>query len=363
MNMPMEDSPSAGAVKEFPLHWPGADGQPRPMVNSNPQMECCTPTSGSTHELVYDKRENVFWVSGQQYNHIARLELDGSAQYFSTDRPGQGGSMPHGIRFDLEGNLWVTLEGLGELARIDKSGQIVERVDVKLYAKGASQPLNTRPHGLGVAPDGSLWFTGKLTNTVGRVDADRQVSHFELPTLGAVPIYLSAGPDGNMWCTELGSGLIARITPEGEVTEFHIPTSNSRPIAIVPSPDGQAMWFSEEAGGKVCRIDLKGNMIEFPVPITSKNAILGGLGFDSQSRLWVQQYVSPPKEGSPVESDYIVRLSSDLLHAASGNLTGVSVDYFKAPSKGTVMHRISQGPDDAMWFSELWIDQIGRVPL
>lgn len=115
----------------------------------------------------------------------------------------------------------------------------------------------TRPHGLGLASNGSLWFTGKLTNTVGRVDANGHVSHFEIPTLGAIPIYIAAGPDENMWCTELGGNCIARITPEGVVSEFPIPTSNCRPIAIVPSPDGQAMWFSEEAGGKVGGIDLK----------------------------------------------------------------------------------------------------------
>jgi len=217
MKMPMEKPAPGGVVKEFPLHWPGS-GKPMAMANSNSQMDCCTATSGSTHELVFDPNDDkAFWVSGQKYDHIARVTLDGKAKYFSTNAK-KISSGPHGIRFDAKGQLWVTLEWLGELARIetDKNkkgfGSIVERIDVKLYAKGAPKPLDTHPHGLGVAADGALWFTGKLTNTVGRVDAKGKVSHFELPTLGAVPIYLSPGPDGNMWCTELGASNIARIT-------------------------------------------------------------------------------------------------------------------------------------------------------
>ena len=360
MNMPMEDPASNGPVKEFPLHWPGS-GEPMAMPNANPAMDCCTPTSGSTHELVYNQNGGkVFWVSGQKYDHIARVELDGKATYFSTNAAGVS-SGPHGMRFDAAGHLWVTLEWLGELARIDESGKIVERVDVKLYAKGSPQPLNTHPHGLGVAADGALWFTGKLTNTVGRVDAKRNVSHFELPTLGAVPIYISPGPDGNMWCTELGASTIARITNDGVVTEFTIPSANSRPIAIVASPDGKAMWFSEEAGGNVGRIDMNGKITEFSVPLTSKDSILAGLAFDSESRLWVQSYSTPPAEGCPVENDYIVRFGKELLQKTANDLTGVPIDYFKAPSKGTVMHRITQGPDSAMWFSELGVNKVGRI--
>ena len=129
---------------------------------------------------------------------------------------------------------------------------------MRLRVAGRSEPINTSPHGLGLDPDGkTLWFTGKKTNTVGRVRPDGRVEHFELNTVGAVPIYLSAGPDGAMWCTELVGNAIARITTEGKVEEFPIPTGNSRPIAIVPSPDGKFMWFSEEAGNKVARVDMR----------------------------------------------------------------------------------------------------------
>jgi virginiamycin B lyase len=257
--------------------------------------------------------------------------------------------------------LWVTFEGLGQLARIDPDGTVADTIDIAIYSGQVKGAFNPRPHGLGIGTDGALWFTGKLSNTIGRVDAARKVQHFVLPTIGAVPIYISAGPDGNMWCTELGSSTIARITPEGVVSEFPIP-GNSRPIAIVRGPDGKSMWFSEEAGAKLGRIDMDGHITEFPVPLTHRDAILAGLAFDTQGNLWVQQYISPPAFG-PTGDDYIVRLDSALTMAPAGDLSNVAVNYYKAPSQRTVMHRIIQGPDGNIWFSELGLNRIGKLLL
>ncbi|MEI9849668.1 MAG: hypothetical protein WDN24_01090 [Sphingomonas sp.] len=337
-------------VVEFALEWPGSEA----MGHAGP---ACHPTGGgSTHEIVWDRNGGtVFWVSGQAYDHIARVDLQGNATYFAMP----AGSAPHGMAFDRQGSLWVTFEGAGALARIDPDGSVAETVDVRIHAPGAAKPLNTRPHGLGLAADGALWFTGKLTNTVGRVAAG-QVRHFALPTIGAVPIYFAAGPDGTMWCTELAGNMIARIAPDGEVGEFPIPTANSRPIAIARAPDGKSMWFSQEAGGKVARIGMDGRFAEFPVPLTQRDAILAGLAFDGDGNLWVQQYVNPPATGATA-SDYVVKLGPGLLEAPAGDLSNVSIEYFKAPSQGTVMHRIVQGPDGNIWFTELGRNRVGRI--
>lgn len=351
----------AGHVTEYELAWPGAPPMVMPMnemaaMPADP-FACCLPGGGSTHELVYDRNGgSVFWVSGQLYDHIARIQLDGSAAYFGMPK----GSAPHGMAYDQQGRLWVTFEGLGQLARINPDGTVAETIDIAIHSKDVKGAFNPRPHGLGIGADGALWFTGKLSNTIGRVDAERNVQHFVLPTIGAVPIYISAGPDGNMWCTELGGSVIARITPDGAVTEFSIPTPNSRPIAVVRGPDGKSMWFSEEAGGKVGRIDMDGHITEFPVPLTHRDAILAGLAFDAQGNLWVQQYISPPKFG-PTGDDYIVRLDSALAGAPAGDLSNVAVTYYKAPSQRTVMHRITQGPDRNIWFSELGLNRIGKL--
>jgi virginiamycin B lyase len=275
------------------------------------------------------------------------------------------GSHPHGILFDEDGRLWVSLEGCGVVARLDTNGKIDQRIDVRLHARGAEKPINTNPHGLGLDADGkTIWFTGKKTNTVGKINHNGSVQHFELPTEGAVPIYLARGPNTHvlMWCTELVGNRIARISPTGEVKEFEIPTRNSRPIAIVEGPERNAMWFSEEASHKVGRIDLNGNITEYPVPRSQKNVILAGMAFDRDGNLWTHSYVNPD-DPCPVGGDHIIRIDKAIHKAPAGDLSSVPVTFFKVPSRKTVMHRILQGPDRNIWFTELGADQVGRLTI
>jgi virginiamycin B lyase len=351
-------------VREFLLPWPGRTPSSPSSVappDTGSVANHCNLPNGSTHEFTFNHRQGgkVFWITGQNYDHIAKVDLDGNATFFDIGN----GSRPHGIEFDDQGRLWVSLEFSGSVVRVSDRGTIEETIDVRIHARDAKEPINTHPHGLGLGADGkTIWFTGKKTNTVGKINPDGSVEHFELPTVGAVPIYIAAGPDGNMWCTELVGNMIARITPKGEVTEFKIPTYNSRPIAIIPGPDGKSMWFSEEAGNKVARIEMDGKITEFRVPMTQSNVILAGLAFDSEGNLWTQSYVdthNPLPEGP----DHIVKLDKAINNRPSGDGSGVSVNYYEVPTRLTVMHRIIQGPDGNIWFTELGADRLGTIIL
>ena len=47
--------------------------------------------------------------------------------------------------------------------------------------------------------------------------------------------------------------------------------------------------------------------------------------------------------------------------AVAGDLSGVSVTYYRTPSRNTIMHRIIQAADGNMWFTELNGDRIGKI--
>ena len=340
---------SVASITEFPLAWPKETA------------------SGSTHELTYNRAapagSQIFWITGQTHDGLARVTLNGQPAFFNMP----SGSGPHGIQFDSAGHLWITLEFAGQVVQVDQTtGQILKTIDVSLHSEGSPAPINTHPHGLGVAPDGvTLWFTGKATGTVGRITADGTVTHFALPTVGSVPIYIAAGPDGNMWCTELVGNKIARITPSGVVTEYTIPTPNSRPIGVTPGPDGHSMWFSEEAGNKIGRIDTNtGVLAEYPVPMLHANTILASLAFDTVGNLWTQAYVNQSNP-YPAGTDAIVKIDATMTLAPAssqvGGISDVPVTYYEVPTQDTVMHRITQGPDGNIWFTELAADKLGRL--
>lgn len=355
------DAQDPGNVVEFSLAWPNKD-----------EVQKQKP-GGSTHEIAYrrgpkseDGSAAPFWITGQNYGYIARVAVDGKASFFrlqvapkkENELPESG---PHGIAFDGQGRLWVSLEFLGLVVRVDDNGNIVEKIDVRLELKGTDRKINPSPHGIAFGADGkTIWFTGKKTSTIGKINPDHSVEHFELPQIGAVPIYLKTGPKGNMWCTELAGNKIARITTCGKITEYVIPTPNSRPIAITPGPDGN-MWFSEEAGNKVARINIDdGKITEFPIPPKQQNEILGGMVFDSDGNLWTHSYVDQ-KRPQPEGPDHIIKIDKGIKSAVEGDW--IPITYYEVRSRNTVMHRITQGPDGNIWFTELGIDKVGKLTI
>lgn len=340
-----------GTVTEYAIKYPDP-----PMI-----MKCGHhgSSSGSTHEITFNQNGGAeIWITGQNEDAVVRVPLDGKPMIFYKMPVGSG---PHGIEFDAEGRVWVTLEFAGKVVRLDSKGKIDKEYDVNLSCSTCPQKIDTHPHGMGFGPDGkTIWYTGKSTGTVGRIAPDGRINTFGLPTVGSVPIYVKAGPDGNMWVTELVGNMIARVTPDGKVDEFCIPTHNSRPIAIVPDPDGHGMWFTEEAGNKVARIDHDGNFTEFPVPMTQGNVILAGLAFDSQRNLWVQQYVDQ-NNPSPAGPDHIIKIDKAILTAAPSDISRIPITFYEVPTAETVFHRIIQGPDGNMWFTEMKADKVGKL--
>lgn len=321
-----------------------------------------TTGKASTHEIEEDPaHDNTYWISGQLHDAIVHFDANtGKSTFFAMPT----GSRPHGITFDASGKLWVSLEFMGKVVQVDKqTGAILQTFDVQLNnVSGASGPLNTFPHDITIGADGkTIWFTGKSTGTVGKINPDGSVQHFQLPTVGSTPIYVTLGPDGNIWGTELTGNKIFRVTDAGVVSEFSIPSFNSRPIAIVAAPNDQPfLWFSEETTNNVAKIDLNGNITEFVVPKPQSNMIGAGLGFDAMGNLYAQSYVN---QNSPIPSgpDFIIKLSKEILTAAPGDMSKVLVTNYQVPSTGTVFHRIILGDDGNMYFTELALDKVGKL--
>ena len=329
------------------------------------------PTSGSTHEIVNDPaNDNSYWITGMTMDTVVHyFGNTNTAQYFQMPM----GSMPHGIVFDPRGDLWVSLEYAGQVVKLDQTtGAILVSVDVNIQASPSSPvPLNPHPHAIAIGADGvTIWFTGKNTSTVGKINpvngaitSASTVTHYNLPTVAATPIYLELGTDGNIWGTELTGNNIFRVTPTGTVTEFAIPTYNSRPIAIKVGPPGDPyLWFTEEAGNNIGKISYSGVIEEFPVPKSQSNSILADLAFDAQGNLWTQSYVNQ-NNLPPTGPDYIVRMGNTILNAPNGDISSVLVTRYQVESEGTVFHRIVLGDDGDMWFTELALNNIGKVKI
>jgi len=337
MNTTLSATP--GNIAEYSLNWPGT-------------------AHGSTHELVID--EQHIYVTGQKMDQIAKCDYKGQiVDYYKMP----DGSGPHGLLLDKHSRLWVSLEFFGLVVQLDDWGKIVKVIDVRLFAQGTETPINPAPHGIGLDADGgTIWFTGKRTSTVGKINPDGSVEHFQLNNLAALPIFLSAGADGTIWGTELLASAILNVSGDGTVREFNIPTSNSRPIAVIPDPSEPFMWFTEEAGVKIGKIDQYGKITEYPVPALQKNDILASLAFDRDDNLWVQVYVDQ-NNPNPSGYDYILRFDKSIRHIEGSDISGVPFSTHALASRGTVMHRIKMDHEGNLWFTEMMTDKLGKITL
>ena len=92
--------------------------------------------------------------------------------------------------------------------------------------------------------------------------------------------------------------------------------------------------------------------------------ILGALTFDRAGDLWVHsastRIPSWDPRGPPGD-DHIVKIAGSALTRPPAQMQPSDVTSYWVPTRGSVLHRIIQGPDGNIWFTELRADKVGRV--
>jgi virginiamycin B lyase len=122
---------------------------------------------------------------------------------------------------------------------------------------------NSRPHDPAVAPDGALWYTGQLANTLGRLNpASGEIREYHLKTPDSGPHGLVADRAGNIWFTANFKGYIGTLDPRtGKITEYPI-ADKGADDPHTPIFDQKGMlWFTVQQGNAVGRLDPRNGMI------------------------------------------------------------------------------------------------------
>jgi virginiamycin B lyase len=109
---------------------------------------------------------------------------------------------------------------------------------------------NAAPTGITNAADGSVWFTERSANKLGRLDTQGHLTEYTIPTAGSAPEQITTGADGFVWFTEKGSNKIGRLTADGTLTELALATASSQPFGITRKQDG-TLWFTEQSGDRL----------------------------------------------------------------------------------------------------------------
>jgi virginiamycin B lyase len=193
------------------------------------------------------------------------------------------GSRPHDPLATRDGAIWYTGQMTNRLGRVDpKTGEVRE------------YPLktpHTAPHGLVEDKAGNIWFTGNHIAIVGKLDPKTgAVTEYKMPDPEAKdPHSLAFDWSGILWFTLQQSNMIGRLDPAtGEIKLVTAPTPRSRPYGIMVSSKG-VPFVVLFGTNKVARVD-PGTMQIKEYPLPDAKARPRRMAFTSDDVVWYSDF-------------------------------------------------------------------------
>ena len=169
------------------------------------------------------------------------------------------GSRPHDPLATRDGNIWWTGQLSNKLGRLNpKTGEFKE-FPVK---------LQTGPHGLMEDKDGNIWFTGNFRSLIGKLDPKTgEVTEYPMPDPAAKdPHTLVFDHNGTLWFSVQQGNFVGRLDPKtGAIKLVHPPTDKARPYGMAVNSKNQ-VFFVEFGAPKVATIDDNMQIKEYPLP-------------------------------------------------------------------------------------------------
>ena len=169
---------------------------------------------------------------------------------------------PHTLIFNKQGIAFFTLQNSNMVGRLNP-----ETGDIKLIT---SPVPNSKPYGIKVAADGSIWWACNGAPCLFKMDpATMELKEYKLPLGGTTVRRLDIGEDGMIWYVNSGKGRIGRLDPKtGQATEWDSPSGpKSHPYAIVVMNGG--VWYNESGvrPDPLVRFDIKTETFQsWPIP-------------------------------------------------------------------------------------------------
>lgn len=238
------------------------------------------------------------------------------------------------------GSIWFVMGGGGFAGLPQKSLSYVGCMDgegaITVFELPTPQAL---PNGICVAADGRVYVTEYGGNKIAVIDPKtRLVSEFVIPSAASNPTALDLDSHNRIWFNLNKAHKLACLNQNGKIAEYAIPTPQSRPTGLVVD-DRDNVWFAEMYGNKIGMLSPQGDIVEYALsePQSKPTAMC----FDKHSGVWFCQ-----------------RGSSKLGNIRDGQLREIPL-----PGNYSGPFFITRGPDNAIWFTELYNGKIGRLDL
>lgn len=194
--------------------------------------------------------------------------------------PVPAGSRPHDVAPAIDGGVWYTAQGSGDLGWLDPGTGETVHIDLG---------NGSRPHGVIVDDTGVPWITDSGLNAIVRVDpTSRQVDVFPLPPDrgGANLNTASFDGDGMLWFTGQ-DGVYGSLDPDTGAMEVYDAPGGQGPYGITTTPDG-SVFYASLAGSYVGAIGADGSVEVLAPPSDDQGA--RRVWSDSSGAVWVSEW-------------------------------------------------------------------------
>ena len=255
--------------------------------------------------------------------------VQGYFREYALDHPASG---PAIVAVDDENAVWVALAKTGKLARF--SNGVLDSFDI-----GA----DSRPVGLAVEhragqAAAAIWIAASYDNKIIRFDPlTKEKREFKIDGDEGWPFNVAVGPDGSVWFTERASNRIGRFNPkDAQFKHYDVPTPGAGPAGMAIDPKSGLVWFTESYADGIGVLDpATGGFREIRMSDSSTGLTTGpaGLCLDPIGGVWFAKlegrlgYIAPGSD-SIVQFDVpeIARRPAGITAAPNGDIWAVSLD-------------------------------------
>jgi virginiamycin B lyase len=201
--------------------------------------------------------------------------------------------------------------------------------------------IGSRPHDPLATKDGAIWWSGQLSNKLGRIDPKTgAIREYTLKSPHSGPHGLVEDKDGNIWFTGNVGSFIGKLDPKtGITTEFAMPDPAAKdPHTLIFDHDGM-LWFTVQQANMVGRLDPKSGEVKLVTSPTPKSRPYG-MAVNSKNVV------------------HFVEFGANKVATIDKNM---AIKEYTLPDPGARPRRIAISPDDMIWYTDFPRGFLGRL--
>src|SRR5476649_1042142 len=202
--------------------------------------------------------------------------------------------------------------------------------------------LGSRPHDPLATKDGAIWWSGQLSNKLGRLDPKTSaIREYSLKSPHTGPHGLTEDRSGNIWFTGNNTGLIGKLDPKtGVVTEYKLPDPAAKDAHTLLFDRSGILWFTVQQANKVGRLDPSNGQIKL-VDMPSPSSRPYGMAVNSKNVVFLVEF----------GANRIASIDSKTM----------AIKEYTLPDAGARPRRLAITPDDMIWYTDFARGFLGRL--